>query len=300
MSVISTKNGGNAIFPAQLESEIFSKVKGHSSIAKLSAQEPIPFVGKDIFTFDFASDIAIVGENAAKPAGDGAVEPVPIRPIKVVYQMRTSDEFLFASEEYQMNVLGAFADGFSKKLGSGLDKMAFHAINPAAPSAKSTVIGSNNFDDAVTQKVAYVAASADANIDAAVAMVAANEYQVNGCAISPTMQSAIAGLSTANGRKYPEFAFGGVPANLGSMALDANATVSAKYTGATETDHAIVGDFQNCFRWGIAKQLPIETILYGDPDGQGDLKKFNQILLRSEAYIGWAIMAPEAFARVYA
>lgn len=291
----------STIFPAQLESEIFSKVKGHSSLAKVSAQEAIPFVGKDIFTFNFASDLAIVGENAEKPAGDATVTPVQIRPIKVVYQMRTSDEFMYASDEYKLNILSAFADGFAKKLGSGLDKMALHAINPASTSAKSTIISTNNYDDVVTQTVNYVANSADTNIDSAVAMVAGNEYVANGCIISPTMQSAISALSANGARKYPDFAFGATPAKLGNMVLDTNATVSATYTGATDTDHAIVGDFQNAFRWGIAKELPLETIEYGDPDNTGvDLKGSNQICLRSEAYIGWAILDANAFARVKA
>lgn len=290
-----------SIFPVELEKEIFNKVKGHSSIAKVSAQDAIPFVGKDIFTFNFSSDLAIVGENAEKPAGDATISPVSIRPIKVVYQMRTSDEFMYASEEYKLNILQAFADGFAAKLGAGLDKMALHAINPANTTTASTVIGTNNFDSAVTQTVTYASTTADANIDDAVALVAGNEYVANGCIISPTMQSAIAKLSANGARKYPDFAFGATPDALGNMILDTNATVSAKYTGATDTDHAIVGDFANAFRWGIAKELPLQTIEYGDPDNTGvDLKGSNQVCLRSEAYIGWAILDANAFARVKA
>jgi len=287
------------LFPSTLESEIFSKVKGHSTLAKLSAQEALPFVGKDVFTFNFDSDLAIVGENAEKPAGDATVSAVKMQPIKVVYQMRTSDEFLYASEEYKINILSAFADGFAKKLGAGLDKMAMHGINPASTSARSTVIGTNNFDDKVTTNVVTYT-TADTDIDAAVAQVEASEYAVNGIAISPTMRGAIAALTANDQRKYPEFAFGMIPANLGSMALDSNATVSAQYTGATYTDYAIVGDFQNAFRWGIAKELPLETIQYGDPDNTGvDLKGSNQICLRSEAYIGWAIMDADAFSIIH-
>lgn len=282
------------MFPKELESEIFSLVKGHSSLALMSGQEGLPFVGKDIFTFNFDSDISIVGENGAKPAGDATIDPVSIVPIKVVYQMRTSDEFKTASEEYRMNVLGTFAEGFAKKLGAGLDKMAIHGINPAT-GASAPSIAAKAFDTVVTNKVSYVAAQADANLDDAVALVEANEYDANGAIIAPAMRSALAALSTTDGgRKYPDFAFGGIPGALGTMKLDKNATVSA---GGSD-DKAIVGDFENAFRWGIAKEMPLETIEYGDPDGQGDLKKFNQILLRSEAYIGWAIMDPAAFAIV--
>ena len=35
------------------------------------------------------------------------------------------------------------------------------------------------------------------------------------------------------------------------------------------------------------------------PDNSGlDLKGYNQVYLRAEAYLGWGVLAPEAFARV--
>lgn len=277
------------LFPAELESSIFSLVKGKSSLAKLAGAEPIPFNGKDVFTFNFDSDLAIVGEGAAKPAGDATIAPVAIRPIKVVYQMRANEEFMYASEEDKVDVLKAFADGFAAKLAAGLDKMAILGINPADGQA-SAIIGTNCFDKKVTNVVTYNATTADENIEDAVTAVESGEYVANGVVISPAMRGAIASLRNTDGqRSYPEFAFGAVPATLGGMSLDSNATMGS--------EKALVGDF-SAFRWGIAKELPLEVIQYGDPDGQGDLKKFNQVLLRSEAYIGWAIMTADAFAVV--
>lgn len=277
-----------AMFPMALESAIFSKVKGHSSLARLSNQEALPFVGKDIFTFNTAKGLQIVGEGETKADNEGAVTPVAMQPIKVVYQMRVSDEFMYASEEYRLNVLETFADGFAKKLGEGLDKMAMHGVNPFSGTA-SSVIGTNHMDAKVTNVVNL--ANIDEDIDSAVALVEASGYDVNGIALSTTGRSALASLKTADGaRLFPELAFGGKPEALGAMKLDINSTVAA--------DTAIVGDFEDAFRWGIAKELPLETIQYGNPDGQGDLKQYNQIVLRSEAYIGWAILDPSAFAIV--
>lgn len=280
-----------SLFPSQVEKEIFSLVSGHSSLAKLSAQEPLPFVGKDIFTFNFAGDVSIVGESAEKPVGDGTVATVAMQPVKVVYGMRVSNEFMYTAEEQQMSILEAFADGFAKKLGSGLDKMAILGVDPATATA-SSIIGNNCFVKKVTDNVvAYAAASADTNIDDAVALVEANEYTCNGAVISPTMRGALAALTADGARKYPEFAFGGCPNTLGAMSLDSNAALGT-------SAHALVGDFADCFRWGIAKELPLDVIEYGDPDGNGDLKRYNQVYLRSEAFIGWAIMNPAAFAIV--
>ena len=62
---------------------------------------------------------------------------------------------------------------------------------------------------------------------------------------------------------------------------------------------AIVGDFANYFKYGIAKEILMDVIPYGDPDNTGlDLKGNNQIFIRSEVYLGWAIMDEKAFARI--
>lgn len=42
----------------------------------------------------------------------------------------------------------------------------------------------------------------------------------------------------------------------------------------------------------------MEIIEYGDPDGQGDLKRTNEVVLRAEAWVGWGILDKSAFARV--
>lgn len=289
------------MFPPELESQIFSKVKGHSSLAKLSNQDALPFVGKDIFTFALDGKLSIVGENAQKPAGDATVAVKQIRPIKVIYQSRVSDEFVYASEERKLQYLSAFTDGFAKVLGSGLDEMAIHGINPDDRVISAT-IGTNYFDSQVTNVVSYVPANADTNIDSAVALVEAAEYKSTGIAMSPTLRGAIATLKATSGeRLYPDFAFGAVPEKLGGMVLDVNSTVSTQSTIATTTDQGLVGDFQSAFRWGIAKEIPLEVIEYGDPDNTGvDLKGSNQVCLRSEAYVGWAIMDPDAFALINA
>ena len=287
----------STLFPRKLESELFSLVKGKSSLARLAGAEPLPFVGKDIFTFNFSNKLSIVGESANKPAGDGTVVPVSMVTVKVEYQERITDEFLYASEEEQLDILQAFNEGFAKKLAEGLDIMAMHGLNPADSTA-SAIIGTNHFDSKAASTVTYAAATADANVNDAITALEGLGYMANGIAMSPAMRGAIAALTTTNGWKYPDFNFGAVPANMGSMVLDVNPTVAVIATGG-KADYAIVGDFE-CFRWGIAKEIPMKVIEYGDPDGQGDLQRKNEIVIRCEAYIGWAIMDGNAFARVKA
>ena len=147
----------------------------------------------------------------------------------------------------------------------------------------------------------YVAASIDDNIDAAVQQVLADDNVVNGIALSPTAGSALAAIKVNGVAQYPEFRFGGNPASFYSMNSDVNGTVNTTGTATgSQTDHVIVGDFQNAFRWGYSKNIPLEVIEYGDPDGLGDLKRTNEVVLRAEAFIGWGILDADAFARVKA
>lgn len=69
-------------------------------------------------------------------------------------------------------------------------------------------------------------------------------------------------------------------------------------TFGTSKDMAIVGDFAKAFRWGYAANVPMEIIQYGDPDGLGDLKQQNQIVLRAESYVGWGILDAKSFVRI--
>ena len=282
------------LFPKDLVSEMFSKVKGHSSLAKMAAQEAVPFTGKDYFVFSLDNDISIVAENGVKPAGDATVTSVTVKPIKVVYQSRVSDEFVYASEERKLQYLQDFADGFAKKVAAGLDKMAIHGINPATGAAATGTIGNNYFDYVcASTAITYNASTPDANLESAITVLEANEYAPTGIAIAPTMRQALASMTGAQGAIYPQFQFGQV-ANLGGITVDSNPTISANGSN----DRALVGDF-SAFRWGFAKEIPLEVIEYGNPDGGSyDLKQANQVLLRSEAWIGWGILDANAFCLV--
>lgn len=288
------------LFEPHLLQEIFNKVKGKSSIAALSQQDPIPFNGTKEFTFSMDSEVDIVAENAAKSNGGATIGAVTIIPLKVEYGARVSDEFLYAAEEEAISILQSWTDGFARKLARGIDLMSFHGINPRTRAA-SLIIGNNCFDKAVAQTaiVEYDASTPDACVDDALSVIQGYEYDANGIVIAPAMRNDIAKMTVNGGKKYPEFAWGAVPANLGQMRLDSNVTVSAN----GNNDRAIVGDFQNAFKWGFAKELPLEVIEYGNPDNDailGDLKGHNQVYLRSEAFVGWGILDPNAFALIQA
>lgn len=285
-------------FPPEVVSEMFDAVRGHSAIAKLSNQFPIPFNGTTEFVFNAAGEAALVGEGAAKPAGDATVTAKVIRPVKFVYQQRVSDEYIRCSEEVQLRYMSAFAEGFARKIARGVDICAMHGIDPAT-KAPASFQSTNSFDGLVSNIVPYVAASIDDNIDAAIQTI--TDGEVTGLALSPTASAALAALKVNGVPQFPEYRFGQNPDAFYGMKSDVNSTVSVQETGGSTTDHVIVGDFANAFKWGYAANIPLEVIQYGDPDGAGrDLKQYNEVCLRAEAYIGWGILDADAFAIVQA
>lgn len=282
------------LFDPVLVTDLINKVKGKSSLAKLSGQTPIPFNGLKEFIFSMDNEIDIVAENGKKTEGGLKVEPVKIVPIKFEYGARVSDEFLYATEEEQLQILTAFNDGFAAKVAKGFDLAAFHGINPRTGTA-SAVVGTNHFDSKVGQTTPYTKGAPDKNLDTIIAAVQGSDGSVTGMALSNAFGADMATVKENGVRQYPEFRFGASPANLGGMTVDVNKTVY----NANVKDHAIVGDFQNAFKWGFSKEIPLEIIKYGDPDNTGkDLKGYNQVYIRAEVYLGWGILVPEYFGRI--
>ena len=295
----SLKTG--TLFKPELVKELISKVQGKSVLAKLSAQTPIPFNGTEQFIFNLEGNAQIVGEGEQKGAGKATLTSKVIKPIKFVYQARITDEFKYASEEKQIQYLQSFSDGFAKKIAEAFDIAALHGLEPKSMTDAS-FRATNSFDGQITGNVVtYAEATFDDNIDAAVQQVIAKGGTVTGIAMSPVGGQALAKIKDTNKVPlYPEFRFGQNPNSFYGMTSDINKNLTV--TGGTaETDHAIVGDFQNMFKWGYAENIPLEVIEYGDPDGAGrDLKAYNEICLRAEAFIGWGILDTDAFARVKA
>lgn len=253
------------------------------------------------FIFNLEGNAQIVGEGEQKFGNKAKLTSKVIKPLKFVYQARITDEFKYASEEKQMNFLSAYMDGFAKKIAEAFDLAALHGLEPKSMT-DATFRATNSFDGVISGSVVtYDETKIDENIEDAVQQVIARGCEVTGIALSPTAGHALGKLKDADKRAvYPEFRFGQNPDSFYGMKSDINKNLTV--TGGTaETDHAIVGDFQNRFKWGYAENIPMEIIEYGDPDGAGrDLKAYNEICLRAEAFIGWGILDEDAFARVKA
>ncbi|NCB40315.1 MAG: phage major capsid protein [Erysipelotrichia bacterium] len=277
-------------FPAKLAEEIFSKVRDKSVLAKLGTRMPVAFTGTDVFTFSMDSDIALVGEGAAAPHGGITAAPVSIKPQKVKYQARVTNEFLTASDEAKIGIIKDFTDGYAKKLGRGLDLMGIHKQNPATAAASELI--TQSFDTTVTNSVAYNSATGgDVAIEGAVALL--GDYDPTGLALSKTFAGILAAETEENGpSKFPELKWGGQPNVVRGIPSAVASTVGT-------TNYALVGDF-DAFRWGYAKDITFKVIEFGNPDNaeNGDLQATGQVMLVGEAYIGFGILDAAAFAKV--
>ena len=294
MSNILTKG---TLFPVEVTNRMFNLVRGKSSLARLSAAEPIPFNGERVFTFNLDKEADLVGENGAKSKGGGTITPVNITPVKLEYGMRVSDEFKYAAEDVQLQYLQNFAEGFANKVARAIDIMAFHGVNPRTGNS-AAILNANNFDALVSQVVAYDADAPQDNVTAAINIIQGNEHDVTGMAMAPSFKTALASLkqtSTSNVPLFPELGWGREVGEINGLPADSNSTVSFN----SNADKAIIGNFADYFKWGFSKQIPLEVIEYGDPDNDddaGDLKGHNQVYLRGEVYVGWGILVPDAFA----
>lgn len=284
------------LYPEVAVNELVNLVRGKSSLARLAGRDLIPFNGQREYVFALDKEVDIVAENGAKSNGGGTVTAKTVIPIKFEYGLRVSDEFVYGSEEIRMNYIRQFNEGFARKIARGVDIAAMHGLNPRTGSA-SAVVGTNHLDQLVTNSVTGTA-NPDTDIDAAVALVEGAEHEVTGIAVAPAERAALAALKANGVRLYPELAWGRQPEDVNGLAFDVNSTVSF---GTNTTALAYVGNFRDFFKLGYGKDITFEVIQYGNPDNDaqaGDLKGHNQVYLRAEAYIGWAILDPTAFAKI--
>lgn len=292
-------NGGN--IPPVVVSEMFNAVRGKSALAKISDRMPVAFNGSSEFVFNMDSEADIVAENGAKSNGGATATPIVIRPYKFEYGVRVSDEFLKGSEEYRMDVMREFAEGAARKFAKGMDIAAMHGLNPRTMTAATATVGDMHLDHEIPagSVISYTAGSEKANLDAAIAAVNGFGYDVNGVAFDPAFSSALGGVAVGSVAVAPEYLFGGDPDTFHGMKSAVNGTVGKVATGSDKV-YGYVGDF-DAFRWGYARDVEFEVIEFGDPDNAGsDLKGHNQVYLRAEAYIGWAVLDGNAFAKIEA
>ena len=283
------------LMPREIADGMVKKTLSTSTIAKLSAQEPMRFGKTDIITFNDLPRAQFVEENGDKESTSGSFASVTAAPHKAQVTMRFSQEVQWADDEHQLGVLRTLASAGADALSRALDLGVFHRINPLNGQAITTW---TNYINATTKRVELGKGGSDPDADfRAAAGLIINDIdtgvQVTGAALDPKFTWALANLMVKDGAgvtstpRYPQLGLGADVSSFMGVPVAVGSTVSGLPEAADTKVRAIVGDFTGGIRWGIQKELPVELITYGDPDGQGDLKRKNQIALRLEIVYGW-------------
>jgi len=292
MPVLATSN---LALPPHLASGVFEQAKYGSVVAALKGADPMLFGDSQFMTFSDPK-AEFVGEGAQKGTMGVTPSTVTVKPYKAHVTMRFNEEVLWADEDYQLGVLSQLAAKTGPALARALDFGVIHGINPlsGAQFAPMTV-----YLRQTTNSVEMTATSHVADTDALAQLIIADGYVPDGLAVDPLWATGPMFKRDPDGRKlYPDFQLSTQPFQFEAFRTAVSDTVSALGTAAVATTvRAIMGDWDQLV-WGVQRRIGVERILYGDPDGQGDLKRNNQIALRAEVVYGWAIGSLNAFGKI--
>lgn len=284
MTVFATGDLKN--LPRNIADGMVKKSQTLSTLAQLSGAEAQRFGNHDIITLNASPRAEFVDEGAEKGHTAGGFGMVTATPKKAQVTMRFNEEVVWADQDYQLGVLSELAAGGAEALSRALDLGAIHAINPLTGT---TIAGWPN-KIAGTTKSVTAGADAELDIEAAIGILMATSDTPSGIAIDPSYAWQLATLRYADGRKkFPDMPLTGQPGSFAGLPAATGNTVSGQPEATDTKIRAILGDFQRGFRWGVQRSLPVELIRYGDPDGQGDLKRKNQVALRLEIVYGWYV-----------
>lgn len=294
--------------PKHLASGIWKKASTGSTIAALSGSEPQQFGETQIMTFTTAPKAQFVNEGGTKSGTDPGFSTKTVVPRKAQVTMRFNEEVQWADEDYQLGVLATLSEEIGKALSRALDLGLYHAVNPltgvALSGSPAKILDTTNAVEILDGTSANAPKGADIEVETAAGLVIADGFVPTGIALDPSYAWTLATARYSDGRKkYPDLGFGtaistfeGLTASVSSTVSAPEATISGgAYATTNPNVKAILGDFSQ-IRWGVQRDIPVEKIVYGDPDGGGDLKAKNQIALRGEVVFGWAIMDLDAFA----
>lgn len=269
-------------------------------IGSLTPDDPQIMVGAtDFFTFTGTPKAELVGEGANKSSMDGTPAKKTSKTYKVQLTYRFSDEVRYADEEYRLRLMEALAGNIATGVSRAIDLVAIHGINPLTGQAAASV------SDYITKNgngtvINSTSATPEVDIDAAAAALQGHGYIATGIALDPVYAGVLARTKKTNGdRVWPELGLGFNVDRLAGIQAAVSNTVSGTAEGVASSTGlgAIMADW-SALKWGIARNVPLHLIEYGDPDGAGDLQRTNEVAIRAEVVFGFAILDDKAFALI--
>lgn len=266
-------------------------------LAKLTPGEPELKVGAtDHFVFTGTPKAELVAESGNKGSQSAVPGKKTVQTYKVQITYRMSNEVQWSDEDYQTQILENLVANAATAISRALDLLAIHGVNPATGDTGAVteyLTKSGNGVNVVTRT-----ADANADVEALATALQGEGYIATGIALDPIFAGELARTETSQGvKRYPELGLGFGFDNFQGLNAAAGDTVSGRKELDAEdaTLSAIMADFE-AFKWGVARDMPLELIEFGDPDGNGDLKRTNEVAIRAESVIGFGFMDYKAFA----
>lgn len=291
------------VLPRSVALEITQKAKDTSTIAALSPRRPEIFADETYLVFNGASEAEVIAEGAQKSKYEQTVTPVVGIKFTVQTTTRVSNQLLWADEDNRLEIIDAIQDDQAGAIGRALDYVVYHAINPINGNA----LGAGYTALKTSAQQAYLGATAAnatteqwvKSVDEMVNLV--NDlYEINGFAMAKTYANALRTLRNSDfQRLYPDIPLNLRVGNFEGIPAATSGTVNGRVITPATDVLAFLGDF-SVIRWGMVRDMMAEVIPYGDPDGQGDLKRLNQIAYRTEAVYAYAVTDPSAIAVLHA
>lgn len=284
----------NLVIPETYIDTINEKIKARSVIAALKPGKPRIFANANYMVFTEKPHGEFVGEGEAKSASPATFAPVIGRPHKFQTTVRMTEEVVWADEDSRLRLLDEIIDALGESVAEGLDYGLIHGWNPRTQTA---LLGLQSDALATVANQVTATGNAQADLDSLPDTVLANGYMVDGIALDLMYANELRKMRVqATGAKmYPEVTLNLDPANIDGLRAATASSVSGSPLSVVGGPQAIIGNW-NMLDWGFVREFAVEKIMYGDPDGLGDLKRYNQIAYRVEAVFSWAILDPEAFA----
>ena len=283
---------------AHTASGVWKKNIKSGIIGSLTPDDPQIMVGStDFFTFTGTPKAELVGEGANKSSMDGTPAKKTSKTYKVQLTYRFSDEVRYADEEYRLRLMEALAGNIATGVSRAIDLVAIHGINPLTGASAVSVT------DYITKSgnghvINSTTATPEVDLDAAAAALQGSGYVASGIAMDPVYAGVLARTKKTNGdRVFPELGLGFNVDRIAGLQAAVSNTVSGTAEGVASATGvgAIMADW-SAIKWGIARNVPLHLIEYGDPDGAGDLQRTNEIAIRAEVIFGYAILDDDAFA----
>lgn len=294
---MATLTSGFVEIPTQKIDPWLGKIKSGSVVAALSPSTPQKFGAGKAMTFNIG-EAEYVGEGGNKGPSTVTKGSQTVDPFKFHKTLRFNEEVLWADEDHQLEVVDEILEQIQPPLSRALDFGVIHGINPTGGTAVA----------AMTQKLSAATSQIEratgdkpyANLDAADAAVLAAGYVPSDFALDPAFAATFSALrnGASEQKLYPDFRLSTDVGSLEGHRTSVSRTVGAVGVAATPSKIlGIVGDF-SAIRWGVQKRIGLELIKYGDPDGDGDLKRKNQVAFRAEVVYGWGIADLNAFSLI--